>query len=100
MSINDYMKNDGRFDADKGDLVQTVIIVAAFAVAAIVIVGGISSVVISKGQAAAECINGATNFEQGAQAKTNCETADTAAQGRGATAITGNFGTAPTGGGE
>ena len=100
MSINDYMKNDGRFDADKGDLVQTVIIVAAFAVAAIVIVGGISSVVISKGQSAAECINGATNFTQGADAKENCQGSDTSAKARGNTAISDNFGIAPAGGGE
>lgn len=90
MSAFSSLKN--RSEDDKGDLVQTIIIIAGFAVAAVVIIGALSSTLMNKGQAAAECISGATSFTTGTDAKDNCETADTAAKSKSDAAISGNFG--------
>lgn len=68
------------YGKDKGDLVQTIIIVAGFAVAAIVAIGMLSSTLMNKGEAVAGCISGSSNFTSGAQAKNNCEKADGNAQ--------------------
>lgn len=61
------------YDADKGDLVQTILIVAGFAVATIVAIGMISSTLMNKGESVAGCVAGSSNFTSGAQAKKDCE---------------------------
>lgn len=50
-------------EADRGDLVQTVLITAGFAVAAILVIAWISSTVAAKGSEISDCIGGAGNFE-------------------------------------
>lgn len=96
-SINESFKAGidklkGRSEEDKGDLVQTIIIIAGFAVAAIVIIGGITSTLMNKGEAVAGCISGANTFTSGAQSKTDCEAKDGAAQTKSEGDITENFG--------
>lgn len=96
-SINESFKAGidklkGRSEEDKGDLVQAIIIIAGFAVAAIVVVGGITSTLMNKGEAVAGCISGSNSFTAGAEAKTNCKEADDAAQAKSEGDITDNFG--------
>lgn len=91
MSIKEYAQKDGRYDKDKADLVQTIIIIAGFAVAAIVAIGALSSVLLSKSEGVANCIAGANTFAQGSDARDNCKTADDAATTDANQAITDNF---------
>lgn len=86
-------KIKGRSGEDDGDLVQNIIIIAGFAVAAIVIVGAITSTLLNKGEAVADCIAGANSFQSGSIARDECKSADDAAEGASRTAIDGNFGT-------
>lgn len=86
-------KIKGRSGEDDGDLVQNIIIIAGFAVAAIVIVGAITSTLLNKGEAVANCIAGANSFESGAESRDDCKAADDTAEGKSNTAIQGNFGT-------
>lgn len=74
--MSGFAKLKNRSEDDKGDLVQTIIIIAGFAVAAVVIIGALSSTLMHKGQATAECIAGSSTFQTGTAAKTNCKTAD------------------------
>lgn len=90
MSAFSSLKN--RSEDDKGDLVQTIIIIAGFAVAAVVIIGALSTTLMNKGEAAANCIAGSSTFQSGTAAKTNCQEADTAAKEASETDITNSFG--------
>ena len=96
--MSGFAKLKNRSEDDKGDLVQTIIIIAGFAVAAVVIVGALSSTLLNKGEAAAKCISGATSFTTGTDSKDNCKTADEKAKEKSDAAITGNFGAAPAAG--
>lgn len=96
-SINESFKAGidklkGRSEEDKGDLVQTIIIIAGFAVAAIVIIGGITSTLMNKGEAVAGCISGSNSFTAGSEARDNCEAKDDEAQTESGKDITDNFG--------
>lgn len=64
-----------KYKADSGDLVQTVIIVAGFAVAAIMAVAAISGAINAKGAAAANCISGSSSYNTSGSAK-NCKDGD------------------------
>lgn len=90
--MSGFAKLKNRSEDDKGDLVQTIIIIAGFAVAAVVIIGALSSTLMNKGQAAAECISGATSFTTGSDAKDNCKAADDDAKTNSGDAIQDNFG--------
>ena len=90
--MSGFAKLKNRSEDDKGDLVQTIIIIAGFAVAAVVIIGALSSTLMHKGQAAAECISGGTSFTTGSAAKDNCKKADDKATSDANEDITGNFG--------
>lgn len=63
-------------ELDRGDLVQTILIVAAFAVATILVVGWLTTALINKGADVAQCIEGANTFEAAGEAENNCKTAD------------------------
>ena len=65
-----------KYTKDSGDLVQTVIIVAGFAVASILLIAAVGSAVNNKGKAAASCISGAGNFVSGSNAADNCKKND------------------------
>ena len=66
-----------KYTKDSGDLVQTVIIVAGFAVASILLIAAVGSAVNNKGKAAANCISGAGNFTgSNGNAAKNCKKAD------------------------
>lgn len=96
-SINESFKAGidklkGRSEEDKGDLVQTIIIIAGFAVAAIVVVVGITSTLMNKGEAVAGCISGANTFTSGNTSKADCEAKETAAQTKSKGDIDSNFG--------
>lgn len=90
--MSGFAKLKNRSEDDKGDLVQTIIIIAGFAVAAVVIIGALSSTLMNKGQAAAECISGATSFTTGSESKDNCKKADDDAKDASGDAIQDNFG--------
>jgi hypothetical protein len=49
-------------EADRGDLVQTVLLVAGFAIIAILIVTWIGTAILNKGNEAASCIQGASTY--------------------------------------
>jgi hypothetical protein len=51
-------------EADRGDLVQTIVITALLAVAAILVIGWISTTLINKGADVVECIEGTSTYEQ------------------------------------
>jgi hypothetical protein len=51
-------------EADRGDLVQTIVITALLAVAAILVIGWISTTVINKGADVVECIEGTSTYTQ------------------------------------
>lgn len=89
--MSGFAKLKNRSEDDKGDLVQTIIIIAGFAVAAVVIIGALSSTLMHKGQATASCIAGSSTFQSGTQAKTNCKTADDKAKTDANTDITNSF---------
>lgn len=66
-------------ESDRGDLVQTVLITAGFAIAAIVIIGWIVTALMNKGADTASCIEGANNYASGGNGvsdttKTACST--------------------------
>src|SRR5699024_7923696 len=89
--MSGFAKLKNRSEDDKGDLVQTIIIIAGFAVAAVVIIGALSSTLMHKGQATAECIAGSSSFTTGTEARTNCKTADDTAKGNAQTDIDASF---------
>lgn len=93
--MSGFAKLKNRSEDDKGDLVQTIIIIAGFAVAAVVIVGALSTTLLNKGEAAAKCIAGSSTFQSGTEAKDNCKTADDKAKNDSKTDINNSFGTAP-----
>lgn len=84
---------DAKRILDKAELVQTIIIIASFAVAAIATTGAISSALMNKGEALAGCIAGANSFTSGSNSKDNCETLNDVAIEKSENAIVGNFGT-------
>lgn len=95
-SINESFKAGidklkGCSEEDKGDLVQTIIIIAGFAVAAIVIVGGITSTLLNKGEAVAGCISGANSFTAGSDARDDCKDKEDAAKLKSDDEIADNF---------
>lgn len=90
MSAFSSLKN--RSEDDKGDLVQTIIIIAGFAVAAVVIIGALSTTLMNKGEAAATCIAGSSTFQSGTAAKEKCEEADDTARNDSITDIEASFG--------
>lgn len=91
-TLNAHMKDgSGKHAADRGDLVQTIIIVAGFAVAAIVAIGGISSVLMAKSEGLAECVSGSTNFTAAGSAKADCATAESDAKTASDAGIAANF---------
>lgn len=47
---------------DRADLVQTVLLVAGFAIAALVLVNWLSTAILNQGANAAACIEGANNY--------------------------------------
>ena len=75
-------------EADRGDLVQTVLITAGFAVAAILVIAWISSTVAAKGSEISDCIGSSGNFNKGANVKA-CEPG---AEGKGVAAAKTNDG--------
>lgn len=63
-------------DSDRGDLVQTIIITAGFAVAGFLMINWIATAVLDKGHGVAECIEsssvpGAKNKDPKCDSKTN-----------------------------
>lgn len=93
--MSGFAKLKNRSEDDKGDLVQTIIIIAGFAVAAVVIIGALSTTLLNKGEAAAKCISGSSTFQSGTAAKTNCLKADEAAKKASDGDIAASFGDAP-----
>lgn len=60
---------------DRADLVQTVLLIAGFAIAALVLVNWLSTAILNKAADAAQCIEGSNSYASGDSAK-NCEEAD------------------------
>ena len=48
--------------SDSGDLVQTVLIIAGFAIVAILVVGWIGTAIMNKGVDTAKCIEGSSSY--------------------------------------
>jgi len=72
-------------EADRGDLVQTVLITAGFAVAAILVIAWISSTLAAKGSEIADCIGASGNFAGKANVAA-CEPTGAKAKGKTAAA--------------
>lgn len=61
-------------DQDRGDLVQTVIIIAGFAVVTIAVIGWISTAIFGLGADTAKCLTGVQQFSGTATStQENCE---------------------------
>lgn len=80
------------FRRDAGDLIQMMIIIAGFATAAIVIIGVVTSVVLNKGESAANCIAGAGSFASGSAAKEECESFVNEEEAKSYNAVNSNYG--------
>ena len=74
--VNDFKarlaarRHDG--EADRGDLVQTVLLIAGFAIAAILVVTWVSTAILNKGADAANCIE-ASNTYSGSSSESQAE---------------------------
>lgn len=90
--MSGFAKLKNRSEDDKGDLVQTIIIIAGFAVAAVVIIGALSTTLLNKGEAAAKCISNSSTFQSGTKAKEDCLEADKDAKSKSNTDIKKSFG--------
>lgn len=77
---------------DKGELSQLMIIIAGFAVAAVVVIGAISSVLLNKGESAAGCIANSNTFESGSDSARECRNMEEEARISSGGAIAGSFG--------
>lgn len=85
---------DNKYTLDKADLVQTIIIVAGFAVSAITVTGVTTSALMNKGEAIAGCIAQSDSFTSGNNSKQNCQALDEEATIKTNNTIVDNFGTA------
>lgn len=59
---------------DRGDLVQTIIITAGFAIAGFLLVNWLSTAILNKGAEIANCIEGSSSFSTAAANTENCQT--------------------------
>lgn len=59
-------------DLDRGDIVQTVLLIAGFAIVVIVVVSWIGTAIMNKGADVAVCIEGANTFKPGDEAYESC----------------------------
>lgn len=59
-------------ERDRGDLVQTLILVAGFAVASLLAVNWLSSALLNKAADAAQCIEGSNTYAAASTSATNC----------------------------
>lgn len=60
---------------DRADLVQTVLLIAGFAIAALAVVNWLSSAILNKAADASQCIEGSNTYNSAASSK-NCEDAN------------------------
>ena len=74
-----FAKNADTQDRDRGDLVQTIIITAGFAVAGFLLVNWISTALLNKGADIAQCIEGSNTYNT-AGASANCQSANHASK--------------------
>ena len=78
---------------DKADLVQTMIIISGFAVAAITVTGVTGSALMNKGEAIAGCIAQSDSFTSGSNSSQNCRDLNEEATMKTNNTIVDNFGT-------
>lgn len=67
-------------ERDRGDLVQTLLLVAGFAVATLLAVNWLSTALLNKAADASQCIEGSNTYTSGNSAS-NCESVNHAKQG-------------------
>lgn len=67
-------------ERDRGDVVQTVILVAGFAVASFLLINWLTTAVLNKGADVAGCIEGSNTFKSGSSVA-NCQSQNNAAGG-------------------
>lgn len=79
---------------DKGELTQLMIIIAGLAIAAVVAIGAIASVMLNKGEAAAGCISESSGFKSGSDSARECRNMKEEAKVFSGGVITGSFGSA------
>ena len=68
-------------ELDNADIVQTVLLIAGFAIVTILVVGWIGTAVTNKGADVATCIEGSTTFKQGDKGYEKCAKTDHASVG-------------------
>lgn len=66
---------DTRDELDRGDIVQTILLIAGFAIVTILAVNWISTAVLNKGADISQCIEGANTYNAGGAGK-NCQDAN------------------------
>lgn len=71
-----FSSNVENVEKDRGDLVQTVIITAGFAVAGFLLVSWISTALLNKGADIAGCIEGSSTYTGGKDSADNCASQD------------------------
>src|SRR5699024_217299 len=79
---------------DKGELTQLMIIIAGLAIAAVVTIGAISSVMLNKGESAAGCISESSGFKSGSDSARECRNMEEEAKVSSSGVIAGSFGSA------
>jgi hypothetical protein len=62
-------------DQDRGDIVQTILLIAGFAIVTILAVNWIGTAILNKGADVATCIEGANSYNSGAS-NDNCKDVD------------------------
>lgn len=71
-NIKESFGNVTEEERDSGDLVSTIIIIAGFAIAAILAINWLSTAVLNSAADVAECIEGASVFQNATEAEQNC----------------------------
>lgn len=66
-----FAKKDSQ-ELDRGDLVSTIIMIAGFAIVALLLVNWLGTAILNKGADAAGCIEGANSYNS-QQAAQNCQ---------------------------
>ena len=73
-NISDVYATEAQFD-DRGDVVQTVLLIAGFAIVTLLVVNWIGTAIMNKGADTAECIEGANTYNTSGSSD-KCKNAD------------------------
>jgi hypothetical protein len=76
-----FERNADENELDRGNLVETILIIAGLAVVAILVINWIGTAIINKGADIAACIEGSNTFEKAGASEKNCSDQNHAGEG-------------------